>query len=186
MKSCFLTLLTLPVMLVSLSAIGSSQWCEPIPKRHSSKWAEHAFDNGDVIILGLVHSVEYFDPPVGEEPSTDQEASSMKELLEMIEQGQMLDLQRFDHIITFRVKTAWKGASTAKFIRAKIFLGELHRINPIRLGERYLVVGKDADDSSVWIRSRCSDAVRKEWASSLVSKLDDIFITRQAAGHVLD
>jgi hypothetical protein len=186
MKSCFLALLTLPAMLTSLSAFGSSQWCEAIPEQHSSKWAEHAFDNGDVIILGLVHSVEYIDPPVGEEPPTDRKASSMKELLEMIEKGQKLHLQRFDHIITFRVETAWKGASTGKFITAKIFLGERLRTNPIRLGERYLVVGKDADNSSVWIRSRCSDAVKKEWAPRLVSKLDDIFITRQAAGYVPD
>lgn len=186
MKPCFLNLLTLPVMLVSISAIGSSPWCEPITEQYSSRWAADAFDTGDVIILGLVHSVEYIEPPAGEKQSVDKEVSSMKELLEKIEREQIFELQRFDHIITFRVETAWKGAATAKFITVRIFLGDRVRTNPIRLGERYLVVGKDADDSVVWIRSRCSDAVKKEWASSLISKLDDIFIARQAAGQVLD
>ena len=170
-------------MFLSVSAYGSSPWCEPIPDQFAARWAKESFDKGDAIILGLVHSVEYVEPKVATQSSTDRVASSMRELLEMIEEGQRLDRQQFDHIITFRIETAWKGISTAKFVKARIFLGKRLTMNPIHLGERYLVVGKDADDSGFWIRNRCSDAIKKEWASSLVSKLDDIFAGRQAAGQ---
>tara|TARA_R110002049_G_scaffold20717_32_gene76127 strand:- start:29182 stop:29700 length:519 start_codon:yes stop_codon:yes gene_type:complete len=170
-------------MLASLEAFGSSPWCEPIPEQYSSTWASDAFDTSDVIVLGYVHSVEYASPVTDDDEKADRKASSMKELLEMIEQEQSLEQTKFDHIIKLRVERAWKGAANAKFITARVFLGKRVRMNPIRLGETYLIVGRDTDSFGVWIRNRCNDAVKEEWATNLVLMLDDILIARQAAGQ---
>jgi hypothetical protein len=160
------------VLLIAICpsiTVASSMWCEA-PNISATQWAVDAIERGQTVFLGRVNSVTQ--SPVPEPPDTDGSAASMKDLLELIEHGQ--DPNIYDHVVSFEIVRSWKD-SILPIARMKVRLGGLAEMRKFEVGDVYLIVGTDLENSVYWIRNRCVDAIHDKLASKFVVALDAIY-----------
>lgn len=168
---------------VPVQAVASSMWCEP-PRVDPEVWAERALAVGDTVILGRVYSIKEVPPedpkPLnsdkevsheGPEPLDSGDARSMAELLRLIKIGQKRDADQYDHVVSFEVLKSWKDP-IHPIVRTKVQLGRYKELRSFKVGDVYLVIGRELEGTLYRIRSRCTDAIHEAFADDFVSVLD--------------
>ena len=172
-------LLIILVFTTSTEVVASSMWCER-PNFSPAKWAIEALENSDTIILGKVYSVKEVPPiePDAKDPEMQDRdsqatnnASSMAELLRLIETEQNKNVDRYDHVVSFEVLKSWKDP-IHPIVRTKVHLGPYKKLLSFKVGDIYLVVGRELDGTLYRIRSRCADAIQEAFMDDFVSTLD--------------
>lgn len=158
---------------------ASSMWCER-PRIDPSEWAKEGLRNGDTVFLGKVYSVKEL-PQAEAQPKDDSaknsdssrpdEASSMSELLELIKAGQAMDAIRYDHVVSFEILKSWKDP-ILPIVRTKVNLSILKDIQGFKVGDIYLVVGRELEGELYWIRNRCIDAINNAFAEKFIEALE--------------
>jgi len=167
------------VLATSTEVVASSMWCER-PGISPIKWANEALENGDTVILGKAYSVKEVPPiePDAKDPDAQDRdsqapnnAASMAELLKLIEAGQKEDADQYDHVVSFEILKSWKDP-ILPIVRTKVQLGRYKELRSFKVGDVYLVVGRELEGTLYRIRSRCTDAIHEVFAEEYVSVLD--------------
>ena len=136
--------------------------------------------NGDTVILGKVYSVKQVPPIEPDAKDSDAQdpdaqvrnnASAMAELLKMIEAGQKEDANQYDHVVSFEILNSWKDP-ILPIVRTKVRLGRFKEFRSFKVGDVYLVVGRELEGTLYRIRSRCTDAIHEAFVEEFASVLD--------------
>lgn len=148
----------LPVLLLCCAVLWQDATADTNdcvnPAQHYLYWVQEYFDLADAVFLGKVVAEETprrrTSPAAG--PSSPAGASSMAELLEMIEAGQA-SAPPPDRLqsATFQIEKSWKGpAGPAIAVKARLHVDDTGYHAALSAGDSYLVFAFSTDDEGIF------------------------------------
>ena len=141
----------------------------------TESWVSKRLDEADVVLLGRVISAETqrIRP---RKPIGDGSATSMSELLEMIEEAQSQPTDYTTHhwqSVSFEVLKIWKGPSFRVFsVKNNVVPGQYGA--PLQVTGTYLVFGYRREGQIYTISTVCGDTKTEADAADRIRTLDDL------------
>ena len=148
----FVTISLICCAISQQNALASTNGCEY--PGHYLYWVQDYFDLADAVFFGTVVAEETPERQTrpAANPTKSSDASSMAELLEMIEAGQSIAPQQERwQSATIEIQKSWKGPTRPTIaVQARHYLDDTGHHAPLSAGDSYLVFAFKTDDEETF------------------------------------
>jgi len=172
----FVTISLICCAFFQQSAAAGTNDCEN-PRLHYLYWVQEYFDLADAIFFGTVIAEETPERRIKSvaDPATPADASSMAELLEMIEARQSFTPQqdRLQSAI-IEIEKSWKGPKEPIIdIKARLYLDDTGHHAQLKAGDSYLIFAfKIDDEEALYVPVGCTSHELVKQTASKIRVLD--------------